>query len=164
MTPELITLASLLGDELKQRSLMLATAESCTGGGLGYTITSVSGSSDWFERGFITYTDISKIEMLGVHQDTLEIFGAVSEPVAEEMVKGALRFSQADVSIAITGIAGPTGGTKDKPVGTVCTAYAGKNIPTKICIDNFPGDREAIRLGVIRKTIETLSALLKSGR
>src|SRR3990167_5136864 len=111
-------LAKELGTTLKPRGLLLATAESCTGGGLSYWITSVPGSSDWYERGFVTYSNAAKIEMLGVRSATLEKFGAVSEEIAREMALGALAHSKANVSIAVTGIAGPDGGTPDKPVGT----------------------------------------------
>ena len=119
----LALLASELGAVLKARGLMLTLAESCTGGLASATITEISGSSAWFERGFVTYSNESKIEMLGVAAETLEKFGAVSEETAREMVLGALKHSHANVAISITGIAGPDGGTPQKPIGTVCFAW-----------------------------------------
>src|SRR3990167_3251020 len=120
MTDAIAKLAIATGIALKKHHLTLATAESCTGGGLSYWLTSVPHSSQWFERGFITYSNAAKIELLQVNPATLETFGAVSEPTAREMAEGALKHSQAKLSIAITGTAGPDGGTALKPVGTVC--------------------------------------------
>ena len=162
MTKELQSLANELGQVLKQKKIRLATAESCTGGGLGYWITSVPGSSVWYERGFITYTNKSKIEMLNVKPHTLDMFGAVSEPVVLEMAEGALSQSNADITIAVSGIAGPDGGSPDKPVGTVWIAYAGKNMRTETVVDVFPGDREAVRLGTIKRALENLIKLTTS--
>src|SRR5690349_23776495 len=116
----LYELAERVGRALLARNLMIATAESCTGGWIAEAITSVPGSSSWFERGFVTYTYISKREMVGVRGETLEKHGAVSEPVVCEMVLGAIQASHAQVGIAVSGIAGPSGGTTEKPVGTVC--------------------------------------------
>jgi nicotinamide-nucleotide amidase len=140
----------------KQNQLTLVTAESCTGGGLSYWLTSVPGSSDWFERGFVTYSNAAKIEMLGVHPQTIEEFGAVSAKTAREMAEGALRHSHADLSVAITGIAGPTGGSTDKPVGTVWIAWAKQNIETRELGQLFSGDRQSIRLQAIAKALEML--------
>jgi nicotinamide-nucleotide amidase len=145
MNTEIKTIAQKVGLELKQHHLKLVTAESCTAGGLGYAITSIAGSSTWFDRGFITYSNSAKIGMLNVSNHTLRQHGAVSEATACEMAEGALRNSEANISIAITGIAGPDGGTPDKPVGTVWIAYAGKNLPTKAFVTIFSGDRETIR-------------------
>lgn len=161
MTSELASLAAQLGKQLKQNHLKIATAESCTGGGLGYWITSIPGSSEWFERGFITYSNLSKIEMLNVKPHTLDLYGAVSEPVALEMAEGALVQTNADITVAISGIAGPDGGSPDKPVGTVWIAYAGKNARTETIVDIFPGDREAVRLGAIKRALEQLIILTK---
>lgn len=161
MTTELTSLAAQLGKQLKQKHLKIATAESCTGGGLGYWITSIPGSSEWFERGFITYSNLSKIEMLNVKPHTLDLYGAVSEPVALEMAEGALVQTNADITVAISGIAGPDGGSPDKPVGTVWIAYAGKNARTETIVDIFPGDREAVRLGAIKRALEQLIILTK---
>jgi nicotinamide-nucleotide amidase len=152
MTTKLLALANLL----QQKNLLLATAESCTGGGLGYHLTSIPGSSLWYERGFITYSNDAKIELLSVKANTLNIHGAVSAAVAREMAEGALQHSKADLTIAITGIAGPDGGSKDKPVGTVWVAFAGKNIDTKTSVNIYSGDREAVRSGVIQYVIEQL--------
>lgn len=160
MTNTLSRLANQLGQILQQKHLMLTTAESCTGGGLGYILTDIPGSSRWYERGFITYSNESKIELLKVKEDTLSTFGAVSAQTAREMAEGALQNSRADLSIAITGIAGPDGGTPDKPVGTVWIAWAGKNIDTQALVNIFPGDRPAIRLAVMECAIEKLITLI----
>ncbi|MBM3345942.1 MAG: CinA family protein, partial [Betaproteobacteria bacterium] len=120
----LSALAAGLGAVLRERSLMLATAESCTGGWVGQAVTAVSGSSDWYDRGFITYSNAAKQEMLGVSPDTIERHGAVSEQTAREMAVGALTHSRAQLALAITGVAGPLGGTAHNPVGTVCFAWA----------------------------------------
>ena len=120
-------LAEQVGQALKARALMLVTAESCTGGGIGEAVTMVPGSSAWFERGFITYTNTAKHEMLGVKTETLESNGAVSEQTVKEMVAGALANSHAQVAVAVSGTAGPGGGTPEKPVGTVWLAWALKD-------------------------------------
>ena len=120
-------LARQAGSLLSEQGLMLATAESCTGGWLGQTITSIAGSSAWYERGFITYSILSKHEMLGVSEATLDEYGAVSEQVASEMTAGAIGRSHAQVAVSITGIAGPDGGTAKKPVGMVCFAWMMKD-------------------------------------
>lgn len=144
---------------LKTLKLTLATAESCTGGGLSYWLTSVPGSSDWFERGFVTYSNKAKIEMLGVRAETLDQYGAVSEETALEMAEGILRYSHADLGIAITGIAGPAGGSQEKPVGTVWLAFSGKHFNTGSQCHVFTGDRQAIRLASIAKALEQLLAM-----
>src|SRR3989344_8581933 len=122
MTIMLEQLCIQLSDELKKRQWRLVTAESCTGGGLSYWITRIPGSSNWFERGFVTYSNLAKEECLGLNSQTINHFGAVSEQTVRDMAEGALRFSKAEISAAITGIAGPDGGTQDKPVGTVWMA------------------------------------------
>lgn len=159
---ELAALAEELGQLLIHKHIKLATAESCTAGGLGYWLTSAPGSSAWYERGFITYTNQSKIEMLNVKPHTLDMFGAVSEPVVLEMAEGALSQSNADITIAVSGIAGPDGGSPDKPVGTVWIAYAGKNMRTETYVDVFPGDRQAVRLGTIKHVLEHMMILAKT--
>src|SRR5438046_2974203 len=116
---ELTALAADLGRLLERKRQLLATAESCTGGWVGRAVTAVSGSSVWYERGFVTYSETAKQEMLGVTEQTLKQHGAVSEPTARAMAEGALRHSHAHVALAITGIAGPNGGSAQKPVGTV---------------------------------------------
>ena len=143
--PVLYRLAEQVGAELKHRKLMLVTAESCTGGWIAEAITMVPGSSEWFERGFVTYTYVSKREMLGVQETTLEKHGAVSENVVLEMVQGALAHSHAQVAVAVSGVAGPGGGTPEKPVGTVCLAWGEKGAAPAAETVRFPGDRETVR-------------------
>ena len=145
MDQALYDLAENAGRTLSAHGLMLVTAESCTGGWIAEAVTAVPGSSAWFERGFVTYTYISKREMLGVRGETLEQHGAVSEAVVLEMVTGALEASHAQVGIAVSGVAGPAGGTPEKPVGTVCFAWATKDRPPFAETRRFPGDREAVR-------------------
>jgi nicotinamide-nucleotide amidase len=142
---ELDTLARAVGQELKRHGLMLVTAESCTGGWLAQMMTAVAGSSEWFERGFVAYTNLAKREMLGVKTTILSRYGAVSEQTARAMAEGALIHSHAQVAIAITGIAGPSGGTPEKPVGTVCFAWAGKKRDTLGRKQILSGDRESVR-------------------
>jgi len=157
MDKEIIELSGKLGKVLKEKGLMVATAESCTGGGIAQAITEIPGSSAWFDRGFITYSNLSKVQMLQVKQSTLDQYGAVSEETAEEMVEGALNNSNADLAISVTGIAGPAGGTSQKPAGTVYIAWVeGEN--TIVCKKfYFIGDRFEIRNQTI---IASLNALL----
>ncbi len=138
-------LASEVGSLLLANGQRLATAESCTGGWVAQCLTSIAGSSEWFDRGFIVYSNQAKHEMLGVENGTLEQHGAVSEAVAAAMAVGALLNSHADWSLSITGIAGPSGGSPDKPVGTVCFGWAGPDgqISVRTCL--FDGSREDIR-------------------
>src|SRR5690606_16492582 len=143
MDQALYRLAARVGRELKRRELMMATAESCTGGWIGQAVTMVPGSSEWFERGFITYTYISKREMLGVKPGSLSRHGAVSEQVVREMALGALRNSHAQVAVAVSGVAGPGGGSPDKPVGTVCFAWARGRGKAVVETRRFRGDRDA---------------------
>jgi len=142
---DLTPLAAKLGMVLKEKNAMLALAESCTGGMAAETITRVAGSSAWFERGFVTYSNAAKSEMLGVSSETIHQFGAVSEETAREMALGALKHSHADFAISITGIAGPEGGSADKPVGTVCFAWVGKTLPLTSMTSKISGDRQQIR-------------------
>lgn len=142
---ELEKLAAELGIVLKARGFMLALAESCTGGMVAQAITSIAGSSVWFDRGFVTYSNAAKIEMLGVSAETLEKFGAVSEEIAIEMALGALKNSHTQIAGSITGTAGPGGGSSEKPVGTVCFAWAKINMPTEAITKKFIGNREEIR-------------------
>lgn len=137
--------AAQLGQSLKTSGFMLVMAESCTGGMVAEAITSVAGSSAWFERGFVTYSNAAKIDMLDVSSKTLEKFGAVSEQTAAEMAIGALINSEAQIAGSITGIAGPDGGSPEKPVGTVCFAWTGKNLPVTTCTHWFEGNRESVR-------------------
>jgi nicotinamide-nucleotide amidase len=138
-------LAERVGRTLERLKLMATTAESCTGGWVAEAITMVPGSSAWFDRGFVTYTNVSKREMLGVPPETLERHGAVSEPVVREMVAGALRASHAQAAVAVSGVAGPSGGTPDKPVGTVCFGWGREGAPARSETRQFAGDREAVR-------------------
>jgi len=162
MDIDLVTLADHLGHGLKQAGRSLATAESCTGGWLGAVLTSIPGSSLWYERGFISYSNMAKREMLGVKTEILARNGAVSEPTARAMAEGALAHSHADMTVAITGIAGPGGGTPEKPVGTVCFAWAARKQPTQSRTERFNGDREGIRRQAIKTALEGLSTLLSS--
>lgn len=150
-----LRLVENLAQGLLRARYRLATAESCTGGGLAWVLTSVTGSSRWFERGFITYSNESKRELLDVPEKLLESEGAVSEPVAAAMAEGALAHSHAELSVAITGIAGPDGGSPDKPVGTVCFAWAGAGDTTTARV-RFDGDREAVRRQSILMAIQGL--------
>ena len=141
----LLPLARRLGTRLKRRRFMLATAESCTGGWIAQAVTAVAGSSGWFERGFVTYSNSAKKELLGVRASTLSRHGAVSEETAQEMAAGALRRSRAQVAVAVTGVAGPGGGTRAKPVGMVCFAWALKKGGTQSAVRRFRGARESVR-------------------
>ena len=138
-------LAIELGAALKARGFALALAESCTGGMLAEAVTSVAGSSAWFDRGFVTYSNQSKIEMLNVSPETLKKFGAVSEETAKEMALGALKQSHAHIAGSITGVAGPDGGSADKPVGTVCFAWTTQRQPASVSTQHFTGNRQQIR-------------------
>lgn len=139
------SLAIKVNNALQENKQMLTTAESCTGGWVAKLITDIAGSSASFERGFVTYTNTAKQDMLGVSANTLATHGAVSEAVAEEMAIGAIQHSLADIAVSISGIAGPSGGTKDKPVGTVCFAWKKRNSPVSSTTQHFTGDRDAVR-------------------
>jgi nicotinamide-nucleotide amidase len=141
----LLSLARRLGARLKKRRLKLVTAESCTGGWIAQAATAVAGSSEWFDRGFVTYSNEAKKELLGVRSATLARHGAVSEETAKEMAAGALARSRAQVAIAVTGIAGPSGGTREKPVGTVCFAWAWRRRAPVSSVRRFAGGRESVR-------------------
>ncbi|ASI89790.1 MULTISPECIES: nicotinamide-nucleotide amidase [Vibrio] len=134
-----------LGALLEQKDHILVTAESCTGGGVATAITDIAGSSAWFDRAFVTYSNDAKIDMLGVATETLGQNGAVSEAVVVEMAQGALQHSKGTLSVAISGIAGPGGGSEDKPVGTVCFAWASQQGWLKVETCLFEGDRAAVR-------------------
>jgi len=154
MESELFVLAEQLGRLLKAGGKIVATAESCTGGWIAQTITDVPGSSSWFDRGFVTYSNTSKVQMLGVNPGTLEKYGAVSVETAAEMAAGALTYSEADVAVAVTGIAGPDGGTPDKPVGTVFIAWTDKNGVAKVVKKQFTGNRHQIRAQTVKSAVE----------
>lgn len=159
MDPELNALAEQAGSVLLRRKLMLSCAESCTGGWVSAVLTATAGSSAWFERGFVTYSNAAKQEMLGVRAETLLAHGAVSEATAGQMVEGALARSRAQVALAITGIAGPSGGSPDKPVGTVCFAWCMKGSRPRIETRVFAGDRESVRR---QSVIHALRGLIES--
>jgi len=142
---DLEALASQVGETLLARGEMLATAESCTGGWVAQCLTAIAGSSAWFERGFVTYSNQAKMDMLGVPQTLLEKHGAVAEATARAMAQGAVEHSRAQWSLAITGIAGPGGGSEEKPVGLVCFAWARAEGGCIARSARFEGDREAVR-------------------
>ena len=156
MNDESFALATALGDALRRRGLALATAESCTGGLVAGAITDVAGSSGWFDRGFVTYSNDAKTGMLGVRAETLAAHGAVSEAVAAEMAAGALAHSPADLAVAVTGVAGPDGGTPAKPVGTVCFAWARRGHAVATATHRLPGDRAAVRAATVRVALQGL--------
>ena len=161
-SPALYKLAEKVGRELKRHGLMLVTAESCTGGWVAEAVTMVPGSSEWFERGFVTYTHSSKREMLGVAEDTLGRHGAVSEPTVREMVTGALNRSHGQIAVAVSGVAGPGGGTPAKPVGTVCFGWGSKDRAPASETRRFPGDREAVRRRSVEHALKGVLALIAS--
>jgi nicotinamide-nucleotide amidase len=158
MTPDLRDRAAALLDSYRQRGLKIATAESCTGGLVAALLTEISGSSAVVERGFVTYSNEAKTELIGVPGDLIAAHGAVSEPVARAMAEGALAHSRANVAVAITGVAGPTGGTATKPVGLVHFGLARKEAPT-VHLERRYGDlgRENVR----RRAVEDALSLLE---
>lgn len=153
---ELETLAERLGRELLARGEWLVTAESCTGGWVAQTVTAIAGSSAWFDRGFVTYANAAKVDMLGVPESTLQRHGAVSEATARAMAQGALAHSRGDWAVAITGIAGPGGGSAAKPVGTVCFAWARRDAGCAAQTGHFAGDRAAVRAQAVRQALQGL--------
>nr|WP_315466107.1 CinA family protein [uncultured Rhodoferax sp.] len=146
-----------------KRQWMLATAESCTGGMIAAACTDLAGSSAWFERGFVSYSNEAKTDMLGVPAELIAAHGAVSEPVARAMANGALQHSRAQVALSVTGIAGPSGGSPDKPVGTVWFGWA---TPDGVWSDmqRFDGDRAAVRAATVRHSLYTLAQRLASSQ
>jgi len=156
-------LAEKLGQRLKARRAWLVTAESCTGGWAAQAVTAIAGSSEWFERGFVTYSNAAKEEMLGVRHATIESYGAVSEETAREMALGALERSHGTIALAITGIAGPTGGSAAKPVGTVCFAWAAKDHAPGAETRRFSGDRDAVRRQSVEHALRKVLELLDAG-
>jgi nicotinamide-nucleotide amidase len=149
------SIARQVGEALRGIDKKLTVAESCTGGGIAESITSVAGSSKWFEYGYITYSNKAKIKLLGVEQQTLDTYGAVSEKVVEQMAGGALKSSDADYAIAVSGIAGPDGGTAEKPVGTVWICWITPEI-TRVEKYQLQGDRQAVRDQVIKISLQEL--------
>jgi nicotinamide-nucleotide amidase len=155
-------LAKKLGERLKADRERLVTAESCTGGWAAQVVTSVAGSSDWFERGFVTYSNDSKHELLGVTPSTLQKHGAVSEETAREMAQGALARSKGTLALAVTGVAGPGGGSREKPVGMVCFAWArGKELKSET--RHFPGNRDSVRRQSVIHALEGVLRTLSGG-
>lgn len=156
MDPELYELAGRVGDALKARKMAMTAAESCTGGWIGQAVTMVPGSSKWFDRSFVTYTNEAKREVLGVGAKTLKENGAVSEPVVMEMVAGALKASRAQVGVSVSGIAGPDGGSPEKPVGTVCIAWGAVDGAPVARTYRFAGDRDSVRRQSVIAALEGL--------
>lgn len=154
-------LAQQVGIALKQHGMTLVTAESCTGGGVAQAITMISGSSAWFDRGFVTYSNESKEEMLGVSPDTLEAHGAVSEQTVREMAEGALQYSRAQMAVSVSGVAGPTGGTPEKPIGMVWFAW-GSNESVRAECHHLSGERDAIRAKSVQIALQGVINLLNN--
>ena len=157
----LAELCARLADVLLAKGWQLATAESCTGGMIAAACTDLSGSSNWFERGFVTYSNAAKTESLGVSGTLIETHGAVSEEVVRAMAEGAVRHSRAQVSLAVTGVAGPTGGSKAKPVGTVWFGWS-VNGQLHSELQHFGGDRAAVRAAAVRHAVQRLLVLLQA--
>ena len=155
-------LAKRVGERLKAARAKLVTAESCTGGWAAQVVTSVAGSSAWFERGFVTYSNDAKRELLGVREDTLRTHGAVSEETAREMAQGALSRGKGTVALAVTGVAGPGGGSPAKPVGTVCFAWASAR-SVRSETQQFAGDRESVRRQSVVRALEGVLQQLDGG-
>lgn len=153
---ELEALAAEAGRRLLARGEWLATAESCTGGWVAQAVTAIAGSSAWFDRGFVTYANAAKEDLLGVPAATLERHGAVSEATARAMAQGAIARSRADWALAVSGIAGPSGGSPEKPVGTVCFAWAQKEGGCEAQTRHFAGDRQAVRAQSVRHALQGL--------
>jgi nicotinamide-nucleotide amidase len=149
-------LAAALAAEMKNRGRRLVTAESCTGGWISKVCTDLPGSSEWFERGLVTYSNEAKRELLGVAAGDLHRFGAVSEEVAAAMARGAVENGRGDVSVSVTGIAGPDGGSPDKPVGTVCFGWALPDDVVETEIQRFVGDRDEVRRASVARALEGL--------
>ena len=156
---ELRGLAERVAERMLASQRRLVTAESCTGGWVAKVCTDLAGSSHWFERGWVTYSNDAKARDLGVSTDTLKTHGAVSEPVVLEMVQGALRVSGADLAVAVSGIAGPDGGSAEKPVGTVWLAVGRRDAGTRAELQQFCGDREMIRRLSVARALQLLLAI-----
>lgn len=152
-------LVEKLATQLLSAKLKIATVESCTGGLISALFTDIAGSSTWFDRGFVTYTNASKVQMVGVNPDTLRAYGEVSEAVAREMALGACAYSDASCALSVSGIAGPGGGSESKPVGMVCFAWAGFSEGAVSNTQYFDGDRHAVRAQSTRYAIERAIAL-----
>ena len=160
MDDHLYQLSQRLGEQLLQRNWRIATAESCTGGGVAAAITAIPGSSAWFEYGIVSYANAAKEKLLGVSCETLEREGAVSEAVVIEMVRGVLALSGADIAVAISGVAGPGGGSAEKPVGTVWFAWATVTGEIKTELKHFDGDRAAVQKQAVVLALEGVMTLV----
>ena len=154
-------LVAQLAERLRARGLSMATAESCTGGLIAGACTDLAGSSDWFERGFVSYSNAAKTELLGVDAALIAQHGAVSEPVARAMAEGAVRHAHAQLAVAVTGVAGPGGGSAAKPVGTVWLALAHEGRVLRVWQELFPGDRHEVRLATVRAGLMALCEALE---
>lgn len=161
MNTSLIRLAQTLGDELSHKGWRIATAESCTGGGVAAAITAIAGSSAWFEYGVVTYANAAKQKLLGVTAESLATEGAVSEAVVIEMARGALALSGADLAVAVSGIAGPGGATPGKPVGTVWFAWATADGDLNTAIHHIAGDRAGVQHGAVIHALEGALAICR---
>ncbi len=161
MPDSLTSLATLVGARLREKGALLVTAESCTGGWVAQAVTAIAGCSEWFERGFVAYSNAAKEELLGVRSGTLDRHGAVSEETARELALGALQHSKGTISVAVTGVAGPSGGTPAKPVGMVCFAWATKD---GILSESrhFGGDRESVRRQSVVRALRGVLEVLDS--
>jgi nicotinamide-nucleotide amidase len=154
-------LCRLLADLMLKKRFFLATAESCTGGLIAAACTDLAGSSQWFDRGFVTYSNAAKTDMLGVNATLIAQFGAVSAPVAAAMTQGAVKHSTAQVAVAVTGVAGPTGGSVEKPVGTVWIAWhVNGHTSTQLC--HFDGDRATVRALTVQQALKGLVERLQT--
>jgi len=163
-TPDLYTAAKALLDELQKHALLVATAESCTGGLLSGLLTEVPGSSGMFERGFVTYSNAAKTELLGIPAPLIERHGAVSEEVARAMANGVLEHTPAHIALAVTGIAGPDGGSPEKPVGLVYFGVAARGEATRVVERRFGSiGRSAIRLASVREALDLIASAIKPG-
>ena len=151
-----------LGEACLSAKVKVVTAESCTGGGVGEAITRTPGSSAWYDRGFVTYSNEAKVDLVGVRQETIGSHGAVSEAVAREMALGALHQSEADVAVAVTGVAGPDGGTAAKPVGLVWFAWASLDGGVRTKFEVFGGDRAAIRSQAVLEALRGLESRVRA--
>ena len=158
---KLESLSTELGTLLTERKLLFTSAESCTGGWVGQSVTGVPGSSKWYGTGFITYSNTAKIKVLGVNKETLKNFGAVSEEVVSEMVEGALSLSNSQLGVAISGIAGPGGGTKERPVGTVCIAWLIEGEKVNSTTKLFSGNRNEVRYATVECALINAIRLIK---
>jgi nicotinamide-nucleotide amidase len=155
-------LAADLGQALLERGWSVAAAESCTGGWAAQALTAIPGSSAWFDRGFVTYSNAAKMDMLGVAEATLARAGAVSEATVREMAEGALRHSRAQAAFAVSGVAGPSGGSDSKPVGTVCFAWAVAGQATEVATLHFDGDRRQVRMQSVEYVFRRMQERLRA--